>query len=498
MPLKSITGKDCFSLIILSAIVIFIVMFFCQDTISNNIKTFKTPVYKTLVSNNELATREKEGTIYTGGSKLKDFNVDFNVNVTTPFSIDKRLAHKPLHQRMNIINQDNTSPFQENNVSNLQKSNTTNCSFHKTKPNTPHIHNLWHVTQLSEQRLVYATKSYYDDRPLAKNGPFIRMVVVSGTNVSSYMKTNDMYCHVWMHGKETPFVVKALVTKFMQIVREEINGTRWMNTYISCPLSNGLLESNMSGNTSHVSLTDALCRNASTFIPVIYPQKPKEFEQEVGMCFGSGTLYGSFNDEIVPWLIEWFESVRMFGINEFNINNGTLQASDKAKKLLDNYQKEGVLNLIQLPPPLYEYGTTDQATGNIAMRIAINDCLFMNMYRYKYLAVFDYDEIIVPHEHNNYHDMLTQTPIYIEPCKGCGNETSSITFSSRLYCLKYPMIKSNTSDLVTASHRIHHNVTGSRKNFINPRLCKFIWTHGCIAPIEKGIAKSVGRSEVSI
>ena len=194
----------------------------------------------------------------------------------------------------------------------------------------------------------------------------------------------------------------------MQIVRGKINGTKWINTYLSCQLSSGVFKGNYSKKVTHVSISDSNCSNVSTLIPVIHPPQPKNFEHEIGMCFGSGTLYGSFDDNKVAWLVEWFETVRMFGVQEFNINNGTLQASERVMKVLEYYQKEGILNLIQLPPPLYKYGTTDQATGNIAMRIAINDCLYMNMYRYKYLAVFDYDEIIVPAKHNTYHEMLTE------------------------------------------------------------------------------------------
>ena len=37
---------------------------------------------------------------------------------------------------------------------------------------------------------------------------------------------------------------------------------------------------------------------------------------------------------------------------------------------------------------------------------SLNDCLLANVYRYQFLVVIDFDEIIVPRMHRNYSTML--------------------------------------------------------------------------------------------
>ncbi len=38
--------------------------------------------------------------------------------------------------------------------------------------------------------------------------------------------------------------------------------------------------------------------------------------------------------------------------------------------------------------------------------IPYNDCLYRNMYKFKYLAVVDFDEVIVPHHDKDWHGLL--------------------------------------------------------------------------------------------
>ncbi len=38
--------------------------------------------------------------------------------------------------------------------------------------------------------------------------------------------------------------------------------------------------------------------------------------------------------------------------------------------------------------------------------VPYNDCLYRNLYKYKYLAILDLDEVIMPQKHEDWHEML--------------------------------------------------------------------------------------------
>ncbi len=38
--------------------------------------------------------------------------------------------------------------------------------------------------------------------------------------------------------------------------------------------------------------------------------------------------------------------------------------------------------------------------------LSLNDCLYRNLYKFKYLAIVDFDEVIVPRQNKDWHGLL--------------------------------------------------------------------------------------------
>ena len=175
---------------------------------------------------------------------------------------------------------------------------------------------------------------------------------------------------------------------------------------LSCPVNRSLVTDKI---VSVVLFTQSTSFITNTSLPVVYPVVPAQgasahdvtanvtYRHEFGMCLASGTMYGVVGDTDARWLVEWFEVNRMFGVTEFNLYNATAQFSDKAKAVIEFYQKIGVLKFHQLPPPLTHYDVNDRNAVDLSMRVSLNECMYTNMYRYKYIVVIDLDEIIVPY-----------------------------------------------------------------------------------------------------
>ncbi len=72
-------------------------------------------------------------------------------------------------------------------------------------------------------------------------------------------------------------------------------------------------------------------------------------------------------------------------------------------KVLKDYEKKGVLETVK-----WNLSKKDAKNSHYyAESVAINDCLFRNMLRAKYLVFTDIDELIVPQKHKNWSKMMT-------------------------------------------------------------------------------------------
>ncbi|KMY90077.1 uncharacterized protein LOC6732193 isoform X1 [Drosophila simulans] len=139
-----------------------------------------------------------------------------------------------------------------------------------------------------------------------------------------------------------------------------------------------------------------------------------------------------FNYDQALYLMEYLEFYALLGVSHFTFYNHTL--GPHASCVLDNYQRglvPGNLTAHDLEPltpaeaannatprvlrTQYQRPTVSILPWNLRMRsqkeirteglfAALNDCLYRTMYRYKYLALVDLDEFIVP----RYSDTLNE------------------------------------------------------------------------------------------
>ena len=119
-------------------------------------------------------------------------------------------------------------------------------------------------------------------------------------------------------------------------------------------------------------------------------------------------MFGSFTAEAAPLFIEWFELHRMFGVTDFTLYNATAQLSADVQRVFDYYTKRGLLQLHQIQPPDFARHVKNRYAADLGMRLALNDCMYRNMYRYRYIVVVDLDEILVPLQHRSYQQLMAQ------------------------------------------------------------------------------------------
>ncbi|XP_078476998.1 uncharacterized protein LOC144737961 isoform X3 [Lampetra planeri] len=165
---------------------------------------------------------------------------------------------------------------------------------------------------------------------------------------------------------------------------------------------------------SHVALVMDVEGGASSpssiFSSVLMPvqnREPSPPRHHFGVCLP--TLFGGFSDALL--LVQSMELYRLLGAGFVTVYNTSV--SPQVDALLRHYARSGFMDVQQWPITDFLKPSTGwdinanpgdlHYYGQIA---TLNDCLYRNMYRARYLAMHDLDEIIIPREWPNWPKMM--------------------------------------------------------------------------------------------
>ncbi|XP_023349720.1 uncharacterized protein LOC111718378 [Eurytemora carolleeae] len=168
---------------------------------------------------------------------------------------------------------------------------------------------------------------------------------------------------------------------------EEIqNGTNWTKVVSTHPIRI---------NDAH-----ALKRNLSGFSVCVKP------------------LYN--NHDRALWFLEFIEFYRLLGATHFFFYNHTV--GPHVSSIIRHYQKKNVITLLPWNLPI-ESKTKIRNEGQFS---AFNDCTYRSMYRFKYTAVVDVDEYLIPKQSLDIPTMLDKLD---------GKSTGSFIFRNAFFYL---------------------------------------------------------------
>ncbi len=121
---------------------------------------------------------------------------------------------------------------------------------------------------------------------------------------------------------------------------------------------------------------------------------PGEPKMEFGVCIPP--LFGHIPSTT---LLEFIELTQLLGADHlvFYLHDVTRPV----REVLDFYRQQGVLTVVPWQIPV-----EDKAIWYHGQLLAINDCLYRSMHRFRYVAFNDIDEFIVPHTFSNWSGMI--------------------------------------------------------------------------------------------
>ena len=317
---------------------------------------------------------------------------------------------------------------------------------------------VWHT--LEETGIeMYMYSAIYDDRKAGGDAPYVRILAIGS-------KVKDLYCHLWYPDIIHPLTVKA---KIDTNGRGHVVAKHFLGQYFfSC-----LLPPGSDVIPGHVTVSSNQCGAATNIIPVTVPSRS---EAESGsMDFGICVPISFWH--VDPYrIIEWVEMNKLFGIDEINVYPCNMSAT--SMKVLEYLQSQGLLRIFPIPPPQAGHTRDGVKVGSPA---SINDCLWRNMYRYKYAVIIDFDEIIVPKMTETYREMLD----YIDVKHRLRGRHKSYTFRNTYFWVGCP----ESGDKINENKTYMFKYTAgekpsqyghSSKSFISPLTCLSAFNHMCL------------------
>ncbi|XP_077163276.1 uncharacterized protein LOC143822230 isoform X2 [Paroedura picta] len=121
------------------------------------------------------------------------------------------------------------------------------------------------------------------------------------------------------------------------------------------------------------------------------------------------TMFGEYNN--VLQFVQSMEMYKILGVDRVVIYKNS--CSPLMEKVLDYYIAEGIVEIIPWPIDSYltvssywHYSMDPKDIGYYGQITALNDCIYRNMYRSKYLLLNDADEIILPGKYPDWKTMM--------------------------------------------------------------------------------------------
>jgi len=276
----------------------------------------------------------------------------------------------------------------------------------------------------------FVYSAFYDDR----EKPLVRVVAATKTK-----KSDKVWCKLYYSNRQ-PVLVQAGIS----VIRENWN-LQYSAAFVTCDLLDRATGSYRPAPQS-LSLVAKLNLAASNQLPVHYSDtgiRPP-VTPSLGVCVKP--LHFHYNKSLE--LLQFLEMNRLLGVTKFTMYNDTV--GEEVACLLRHYQDQGLLEVLPWRLDI----TSQKEIRTEGLFAALNDCLYRNMNKFKYLMLIDLDELVIPYQNKTLLDLLAdlKTRTVIQAGKPLTpSQVSSYSFQNGFFYLQWPDSPSSpTSPPLTA------------------------------------------------
>lgn len=263
------------------------------------------------------------------------------------------------------------------------------------------FNNLYWQTLRTSNGTFQLFGAYLDVRPNNRLGPTVRVLGM----IDRIEPNVTTYCQFWFEGKKEPVIGKSFEYKYIWFkkwgnYKQGIYQPYLIACVIPANYKDKIPES--------ISLVEKQCDNSTNNLRVIYQkfEKKKNFAVCVkGLDF--------LHEDLSVRLVEWIELLNLLGAEKIFFYE--LQVHPNISKVLQHYEQENKVHVTPISlaggqpnAPAFQHLYLTKKTNNKRQNelIPYNDCFYKHMYEYKYIALLDIDEVIMPLDANNWRDLM--------------------------------------------------------------------------------------------
>ncbi|XP_053551563.1 uncharacterized protein LOC128642792 [Bombina bombina] len=242
------------------------------------------------------------------------------------------------------------------------------------------------ITHLEDKR-TFVIAAYYDNREKQR----IRILsIINNTEVKEF------YCSLYCSINNKIPTLKAEID-----LHEDIFGFPYGLADVICPEPPDCEPNYISLHQS----PDTDITHQPKFR--IKNREPGVFTANFTVCIS--TMFGNYSNTLQ--FIQTIEMYKLLGAQRVMIYLHS--CSPQMEEVLKYYIKEGVVEVVPWPIDRYLkpskswlYPNDDTHIGYYGQVTTLNDCIYRNMYRSKFVLLNDIDEIILPFKHDNWDIMM--------------------------------------------------------------------------------------------
>ncbi|VDO44178.1 unnamed protein product [Haemonchus placei] len=276
---------------------------------------------------------------------------------------------------------------------------------------------------------LYIYTAYLDTR---KNSLYPRNNAIQVLAIHFRTLRHKVYCNIFDENRYA--VVEGYVREIWQRGWDPRDHF-YIPNLITCPIPRRF----DSSKNLFVSITREPCSAQRVAVRVRISQSMAE-KEAVAICVKGM----DFQEDVSLRLVEWLEAQYLLGVS--TVTTYVYTVPKNVQKVLGYYEKLGKLVQIPLTLPGHspnlplvrsQYIARNRQQKRRHELIPYNDCLYRHMNTHRYILILDIDELIVPTQHDNYHELL-QTIEQDTPT----DRISSLSFSN---VFKFPTKMVNQS-----------------------------------------------------
>ncbi|XP_078502245.1 uncharacterized protein LOC144756358 [Lissotriton helveticus] len=239
-----------------------------------------------------------------------------------------------------------------------------------------------------ENRRMFIVGAYRDDRET----PRIRVIAIA-----HHQEVKELYC--WLHCRSRRGYLS--IKKATILIHANRFGFPYGPADVLCSEPPNCDPKYMSLNWSPEGDSDQLPAFE------IKNRNPQPITANFTVCISN--LFGNYNN--ILQVVQSIEMYKLLGAQKVMIYR--TNCSGTLDQMLRYYSSEGTVEVV--PWPIHEYLNTTKAwkyskdpkdIGYYGQTVTLNDCIYRNMYRSKYVILNDLDEIIVPYKHEDWPSVM--------------------------------------------------------------------------------------------